>query len=98
MVLVQPVSGVAEILKAAPVFPYASQRSSGGVLDADLAVLAYSGGGSQGSCVCSVLGVVRAKFLYFLPSPPCLPLLLWHTFVMCPCLLHFVQVMSSRLI
>ena len=68
MVLVQPVSGVAEMWNAAPVFPCASQRSRGVVVDANLAALAYSGGGSWGSVVsdCSVLGVVRAKFFLFL--------------------------------
>ena len=100
MVLVQPMSGVAEIWKAAPVFPCASQRSSGGILDPDLAALAYSGGGSwvSSACVCWVLGVVRAKFFSFLPSLLCLPFLLWHTFVMCPFMLLFPQVTSSRLI
>ena len=98
IILVQPVSGVAEIWNAAPVCSCHSHRSSGGVLDAERAVLAYSEGGSlvSASCCCSLLGVARAKLLSFgslLDLPP--PLL---TLVICPCLLNLELVMSLRLI
>ena len=43
ILLVQPVFGVAVMWNATPVFPCAIQRSKGGMLDADLAALAYSG-------------------------------------------------------
>ena len=75
IVFVQPVSAVADMRKAAPVSSCASQRRRGRVLDADLAGLAYSGGGSlvlAGISV-SLLGVERAKFCSFLLSPLDLP-------------------------
>ena len=46
MVLVLPVSGMAETWKAAVVIPCASLRKSGGVPDAKCDSLEYSGGGS----------------------------------------------------
>ena len=99
IVFVQPVSWVANMRKAAPVCFCASHRRSGGVLEADHAAFAYSGGGSLVSVciICLLLGVVRAKFRSFLVSPLDLPPPL-HTFVICPCLLHLEHVTSSRFI
>ena len=87
--------------KPADVVPVTGMRSprSSGLLNADLAALAYSGGGSLVSAGINVslLGVERAKFCSFLFLPLDLPPPL-HTLVICPCLLHFAHVTSSRLI
>ena len=63
------------------------------MLEADLAALVYSGGGSLVSAciIWSLLGVVRAKFLSFLVS-------LFAHFCHMSLLLHLEHVTSSRLI
>ena len=93
MILVQPVSRVAEMWNVAPVFPCASQSRKASVVDANPAAFVYSGVDSCGAGAgCSVLGVARAKCFFWLLSG-CLPFP-WHALAM-PCVLHFEHKPSS---
>ena len=92
MVVVQPVSGVADTWNCLPPFSCDSQRINGGVALLLRIALAYSGGDSVvNSCSSRLSATACFAVTKGLPMPR-------HAFVRCPGLLHFPHVTDSFLI